>query len=170
MFAGFYQNYAVTTSGEAKTWGLKGYIFGTDNLGRDILTRIVNGGQVTMTVGAVAVIISLFIGVLLGGVAGYFGGFADMAVMRVAEVIGGLPFLPFAMILSAIIGHPHLRGAADVPDHGGAGRPQLARNLPAHSCPDPLPGGSRSTSQPPRPWACGRVPSYSATFCPTCSL
>lgn len=104
VFTGFYQNYAVTTSGEAKTWGLKGYIFGTDNLGRDILTRIVNGGQVTMTVGAVAVIISLFIGVLLGGVAGYFGGFADMAVMRVAEVIGGLPFLPFAMILSAIIG------------------------------------------------------------------
>lgn len=104
VFAGFYQNYAITTSGETETWGLKGYAFGTDNLGRDILTRLVNAGQVTMTVGAIAVVISLVIGIILGGVAGYFGGWIDMIVMRIAEVIGGLPFIPFAMILSAIIG------------------------------------------------------------------
>ncbi len=104
VFAGFYQNYAVTTDGQIKTWGLKGYLMGTDNLGRDIMTRLVNGGQVTMTVGFVAVVISLIIGVILGGVAGYFGGWVDMAIMRIAEVIGGLPFLPFAMILSSIIG------------------------------------------------------------------
>lgn len=104
VFAGFYQNYAVTTEGETITWGLKGYAFGTDDLGRDILTRLVNAGQVTMTVGAIAVIISLVIGIILGGVAGYFGGWVDMIVMRVAEVIGGLPFIPFAMILSAILG------------------------------------------------------------------
>lgn len=104
VFAGFYQNYAITTDGETLTWGLKGYAFGTDNLGRDILTRLVNAGQVTMTVGAIAVVISLVIGIILGGVAGYFGGWVDMIVMRIAEVIGGLPFIPFAMILSAIIG------------------------------------------------------------------
>ena len=104
VFAGFYQNYAITTSGETETWGLKGYAFGTDNLGRDILTRLVNAGQVTMTVGAIAVVISLVIGIILGGIAGYFGGWTDMIVMRIAEVIGGLPFIPFAMILSAIIG------------------------------------------------------------------
>jgi len=104
VFAGFYQNYAITTDGETLTWGLKGYAFGTDNLGRDILTRLVNAGQVTMTVGAIAVVISLVIGIILGGVAGYFGGWVDMVVMRIAEVIGGLPFIPFAMILSAIIG------------------------------------------------------------------
>ena len=104
VFAGFYQNYAITTSGETETWGLKGYAFGTDNLGRDILTRLVNAGQVTMTVGAIAVVISLVIGIILGGIAGYFGGWVDMIVMRIAEVIGGLPFIPFAMILSAIIG------------------------------------------------------------------
>ena len=57
-----------------------------------------------MTVGAIAVIISLIIGIVLGGLAGYFGGWIDMLIMRVAEVVGGLPFLPFAMILSAIIG------------------------------------------------------------------
>ncbi len=104
VFAGFYQNYAVTTSGDIKTWGLEGYYMGTDNLGRDIMTRLVNGGQVTMTVGFVAVVISLVIGVILGGVAGYFGGWVDMVIMRIAEVIGGLPFIPFAMILSSIIG------------------------------------------------------------------
>ena len=104
VFAGFYQNYAITTSGETETWGLKGYAFGTDNLGRDILTRLVNAGKVTMTVGAIAVVISLVIGIILGGIAGYFGGWTDMIVMRIAEVIGGLPFIPFAMILSAIIG------------------------------------------------------------------
>ena len=57
-----------------------------------------------MTVGAIAVVISLIIGIILGGIAGYFGGWTDMIVMRIAEVIGGLPFIPFAMILSAIIG------------------------------------------------------------------
>ena len=104
IFSGFYQNYAITTEGETITWGLDGYLFGSDNLGRDILTRIVNGGQVTMTVGAIAVVISLVIGIILGGIAGYFGGWIDMCVMRVAEVVGGLPFIPFSMILSAVIG------------------------------------------------------------------
>ena len=104
VFAGFYQNYAINSNGETETWGLKGYTLGTDDLGRDILTRLVNAGQVTMTVGAIAVVISLVIGIILGGIAGYFGGWTDMIVMRIAEVIGGLPFIPFAMILSAIIG------------------------------------------------------------------
>jgi len=104
VFAGFYQNYAVTTSGEIKTWGLKGYVCGTDELGRDMLNRIVNGGRVTMTVGAVSVIISLIIGIITGGLSGYFGGWVDMVIMRVSEVVGGLPFIPFAMILSAILG------------------------------------------------------------------
>ncbi len=104
VFAGFYQNYAITTSGEIETWGLKGYVCGTDELGRDILTRIVNGGKVTMTVGAISVIIELIIGIILGGLAGYFGGWVDNIIMRISEVVGGLPFLPFAMILSAIIG------------------------------------------------------------------
>lgn len=104
VYAGFFQNYAITASGDVKTWGLKGYPCGTDDLGRDILTRIVHGGLVTMTVGALAVLISTVIGVILGGLAGYFGGAIDMIVMRIAEVVGGLPFIPFAMILSAVLG------------------------------------------------------------------
>ena len=104
VYAGFYQNYAITEDGSVETWGLKGYLCGTDDLGRDILNRLINGGKVTMTVGAISVIIELIIGIILGGLAGYFGGWVDNIIMRISEVIGGLPFLPFAMILSSIIG------------------------------------------------------------------
>ena len=103
MYVGYYQNYAVTDTGEVVTWGLKGYLMGTDNLGRDVFTRLVNGGRVTMTVGAVAVIISMVIGLIVGGLSGYFGGVVDVILMRIAEVISGIPFLPFALILSSII-------------------------------------------------------------------
>ena len=104
IYIGNFQNYAVMEDGSVQTWGLKGFLLGTDSLGRDLLTRIVNGGRVTMTVGAISVIIATVIGVVLGGIAGYFGGKADLLIMRIAEVVGGLPFIPFAMILSAVIG------------------------------------------------------------------
>ena len=104
VYAGFYQNYAVTVDGDVETWGLKGYVCGTDDLGRDVFNRLINGGKVTMTVGAISVIIQLVIGIILGGLAGYFGGWVDNIIMRISEVVGGLPFLPFSMILSAIIG------------------------------------------------------------------
>ena len=104
IYVSNYQNYALTSDGKVHTWGLKGFLLGTDGLGRDMLTRIVNGGRVTMTVGAISVIIATILGVLLGGLAGYFGGKVDILVMRIAEIVGGLPFIPFAMILSAVIG------------------------------------------------------------------
>lgn len=104
IYVGNFQNYAITTDGKLHTWGLRGFPLGTDALGRDMLNRIVNGGRVTMTVGAISVIIATIIGVLMGGLAGYFGGKADIFIMRVSEIVGGLPFIPFAMILSAVIG------------------------------------------------------------------
>ena len=104
LYVGNHQNYALTTDGEVITWGLKGFLLGTDDLGRDMLTRIINGGAVTMTVGAISVIIATIIGVVLGGMAGYFGGRVDILIMRISEIVGGLPFIPFAMILSAVIG------------------------------------------------------------------
>ena len=104
IFSGYFQNYAVTKEGKILTWGLKGYVLGTDNLGRDILTRLVHGGKTTMTVGFIAQVIALIIGIITGGLAGYFGGTVDLIIMRIAEVIGSLPFLPFALLLSAIIG------------------------------------------------------------------
>ncbi len=104
IYTGNFQNYAVDGEGHLHTWGLAGFPLGTDSLGRDLLTRIVNGGRVTMTVGAISVIIATILGVILGGLAGYFGGKTDLLIMRISEVVGGLPFIPFAMILSAVIG------------------------------------------------------------------
>lgn len=104
IYVSNYQNYALDSTGKVHTWGLKGFTLGTDGLGRDMLTRIVNGGKVTMTVGAISVVIATILGVLFGGLAGYFGGKVDILVMRIAEIVGGLPFIPFAMILSAVIG------------------------------------------------------------------
>ena len=104
IYTGYYQNYAVDSEGDIHTWGLKGFLLGTDDLGRDIYARLVNGGKMTMTIGALSVVISTIIGILLGGIAGYFGGFLDMAIMRIAEVVSSMPFIPFAMILSAVLG------------------------------------------------------------------
>lgn len=101
----FHQNYAVDENGNLYKWGLKGYLMGTDGSGRDIFTRLVAGGRMTMTVGAIAVIISAVIGVLVGGISGYYGGLLDDLLMRLAEIVGSLPFLPFAMILSTIVGN-----------------------------------------------------------------
>ncbi|MBR3354382.1 MAG: ABC transporter permease subunit [Oscillospiraceae bacterium] len=102
--SGSFQNYAVDDNGKVYSWGLKGFIMGTDNLGRDVFARLVNGGKMTMTIGALSVVIEMIIGVILGGIAGYFGGWVDMVIMRVAEVISSMPFIPFAMILSAVMG------------------------------------------------------------------
>lgn len=104
LYVGNFQNYAILENGEHVTWGLSGFPLGTDNFGRDMLVRIINGGRVTMLVGAIAVVIATIIGVILGGLAGYFGGAVDLIIMCILEVVGGLPFIPFAMILSAVIG------------------------------------------------------------------
>lgn len=104
IFVGPFQNYAVDAEGKLiSTWGLKGYVMGTDGLGRDIWSRILNGGRLTMTIGAIAVIISSVIGIIVGCLSGYFGGWVDMLLMRVSEVISAIPFMPFALILSLVV-------------------------------------------------------------------
>ncbi len=102
VFAGAMQTYVKTEKG-VKALGLKGYLMGTDGRGRDVFARIVHGGKTTLTIGAVAVIVSTVIGILVGCTAGYFGGFIDAFLMRVTEIFSAIPFLPFAMLLSQII-------------------------------------------------------------------
>ena len=105
IYSGYYQNYAVDESGKVNTWGLNGYLLGSDENGRDVARRILNGGRMTLFVGAVAVIISVAIGVVIGGVSGYYGGRIDTILQRISEMVAALPFLPFAMILSALVGN-----------------------------------------------------------------
>jgi len=102
MASGF-QNYAFKDGKFVGCWGLKGYLMGTDDMGRDVFNRIMNGGKMTMTIGAVAVIVSTIIGIIIGCISGYFGGKVDILLMRVTEIFGSIPFLPFAMCLSVIL-------------------------------------------------------------------
>ena len=78
---------------------------GTDAKGRDVWTRIIHGGKMTLTIGAVAVIISTVIAVIVGSLSGYFGGWVDILLMRLAEIVGAIPFLPFAMLLSHVLSY-----------------------------------------------------------------
>ncbi len=104
VFVGSKQTYLVNANNEltAKE-GFSGYLMGTDGRGRDIFTRIVHGGKMTMTIGAVAVIVSTIIAIIVGCLSGYFGGWVDMLLMRVTEIFSSIPFLPFAMMLSYVI-------------------------------------------------------------------
>ena len=103
--SGYYANYAITEDGSVVAWGLKGYLMGTDDLGRDLFRRILVGGRMTMTVGAIAVIISTIIGIVVGGISGYKGGKVDNLLMRLTEIVSSIPFLPFCIILSSILGN-----------------------------------------------------------------
>ncbi|MEE0969689.1 MAG: ABC transporter permease subunit [Clostridia bacterium] len=98
-----FQNYAYKDGELVEKWGLKGYIMGTDDLGRDVFNRVINGGKMTMTIGAVAVIVSSINGIIVGCISGYFGGWVDLLFMRVTEIFSAIPFLPFALVLSAIL-------------------------------------------------------------------
>ncbi|HBL84760.1 MAG: ABC transporter permease [Clostridiales bacterium GWF2_38_85] len=79
------------------------HILGTDNMGRDILTRLMYGGRVSLLIGLCVVIVELLIGVTLGGIAGYYGGVADMIIMRMVEIFYAIPFIPLMLIISAIM-------------------------------------------------------------------
>ena len=73
---------------------------GTDNLGRDVFSRMLNGSYISLTVGFIAVAVSLFIGVTVGAISGYFGGWVDNVIMRVVDAI--LCFPTFFLILTAV--------------------------------------------------------------------
>ena len=104
IFAGAFQSYAVDGNGKLlNKWGLKGYLFGTDDRGANIAERVIAGGRITMTVGAIAVIIEIVIGVSIGLMAGFLGGWVDIFLMRVAEVFSSIPLYPFMLILSSLL-------------------------------------------------------------------
>jgi peptide/nickel transport system permease protein len=80
------------------------HIFGTDELGRDIFTRMLYGARVSMTVGIIAVLISSVIGVLLGAVAGFFGGLIDNIIMRFVDIMLTIPTLFLILMLIVFLG------------------------------------------------------------------
>lgn len=81
------------------------YWFGTDDLGRDLWTRVWEGVRVSLYIGLLAAIINLIVGVTYGGVSGFYGGRVDMIMMRITEVIGGIPTL-VVLILFLLVFEP----------------------------------------------------------------
>ncbi|AWZ49163.1 diguanylate cyclase [Clostridiaceae bacterium 14S0207] len=78
--------------------------FGTDNLGRDLFSRIWMGGRVSIIIGLIGAVIDTVLGAIYGGVAGYFGGFIDDIMMRIVEILLSIPYLIVVILVSLIFG------------------------------------------------------------------
>jgi len=84
--------------------GADGFLLGTDYLGRDILSQIINGARVSIAIGFSAALVSCFIGVGIGSFAGFYGGWVEETLMRITEFFQVLPTLLFAMVIVALFG------------------------------------------------------------------
>jgi dipeptide transport system permease protein len=89
---------AWAEGGNAQFW------LGTDGVGRDILSRLIHGARLSLLIGLVIVTVSLVLGICLGLVAGYFGGFVDVTIMRFADILLSMPALLLAIAIVAILG------------------------------------------------------------------
>lgn len=79
------------------------HLLGTDEKGMDVFSRLMYGGRVSLTLGFVVVILETLIGVILGGISGYFGGWVDQVIMRIVDILNCIPTLPLLLIASVVI-------------------------------------------------------------------
>ncbi|MEL6619827.1 MAG: ABC transporter permease [Pseudomonadota bacterium] len=84
--------------------GEQGFLLGTDYLGRDLLAMIINGARVSLLIGLAAALVSIFIGVTVGALAGFYRGWVEEVLMRITEFFQVLPTLLFSMVLVALFG------------------------------------------------------------------
>ena len=84
--------------------GAKGFLLGTDYLGRDLVAQIIHGGRATILVGCAAALLSVFIGITFGALSGYYRGWVEEVLMRITEFFQVLPTLLFSMVLVALFG------------------------------------------------------------------
>ena len=79
------------------------FLLGTDRLGRDILSRIMYGARISLTIGLIGIVMSFVLGMVIGGIAGYYGGIIDLVVQRMIEILQSFPQIPLWMALSAVL-------------------------------------------------------------------
>ncbi|MGH2512018.1 MAG: ABC transporter permease [Candidatus Limnocylindrales bacterium] len=91
--------------GDPPTWS---HIFGTDNVGRDVFTMVINGARISVTIGVASMMIAGFVGIVIGAVAGYMGGLVDNILMRVVDVFFAIPFLFVILVAARFFGQGQL--------------------------------------------------------------
>ena len=79
------------------------FLFGSDRQGRDMVSRIIHGGRISMSVGLVGIVFSFVLGIVIGGISGYYGGRVDIIIQRAIEIIRSIPTLPLWMALSVAL-------------------------------------------------------------------
>jgi len=79
------------------------FLLGTDRLGRDVLSRIIYGARISLTISLLGITVSFLLGITFGGIAGYYGGVVDLVIQRIIEVIQSLPTIPLWLVLAAIM-------------------------------------------------------------------
>jgi peptide/nickel transport system permease protein len=98
------QNYGILAAPSSAHW------FGTDELGRDVLSRVLSGARITLPLSVLLVVLAMVIGAVIGALAGFFGGWVDNALMRLADLFFAFPGIILAMAVAAALG-PQLRNA-----------------------------------------------------------
>ena len=99
-----------THSDNVKMAPMAGHILGTDYLGRDMLTRLMYGGRISILVGIISVLVEIIIGTLVGAVSGYYGGKVDTILMQITDIFLSLPFMPVILILGAAMSNLKIEG------------------------------------------------------------
>lgn len=98
-------DYAQTDFYHMLEWPSRQHWFGTDKMGRDIFIRTMYGARISLTIGFTAAFVNMIIGVLYGGIAGYFGGTADLIMMRIVDILSGIPSLIYLILIMMFLGN-----------------------------------------------------------------
>ena len=141
------------------------FLLGTDRLGRDMFSRIVYAARVSLTIGVIGIVLSFTLALILGGLAGYYGGWIDNVVQRLTEIIRSFPHLPLWLALSAALPVTWSPLLIWLRHHLDPGPARLAEPGPRRALQAPVAARGGSRRWPP---SIGWAPSLGASSAATC--